>query len=108
MRITSSWSKDNFVRSGKGFINSLGIKAKLIPKRYKNSRYAIGNVSKKELSKIIREFEKLPYKSYARKRPINEPTDIYLYPAIHLAKCMMRADVLNSHTYPVRTEITVT
>ena len=84
MRITSSWSKDNFVRSGKGFINSLGIKAKLIPKRYKNSRYAIGNVSKKELSKIIREFENFPYKSYERRRPKHDPNDSYFYLARQL------------------------
>ena len=65
--------------------------------------YAILNVSKKDLSKIIREFEKLPYESYEKKRPKHEPTDSYFYPAIQLAKCMMRADALNSDNYPVRT-----
>ena len=44
-------------RSGKGLINSLGIKAKARAHKYKNSRYEIRNVSKKYLSKIIREFE---------------------------------------------------
>ena len=44
--------------SGKGLIASLGIKAKVRTHKYKKARYAIGNVSKKDLSNIIREFEK--------------------------------------------------
>ena len=75
MKITLSESKDNLVRSVKGLITSLGIKAKVRPHKYKNSRYAIGNVSKKNKSKIIREFEKLPYKIYDKKRPKHEPND---------------------------------
>ena len=77
MKITSSESKDNLGISGKGLITSLGIKAKARPHKYKKARYAIGNVRKKGLSKIIREFEKLPYESYERKRPNHEPTDSY-------------------------------
>ena len=65
--ITSSDSKDNLGRSGKGFIASLVMKSKSSPKKCQKSRYAIGNVSKKDLSNIIREFEKLPYKSYERR-----------------------------------------
>ena len=36
---------------------SMGIKAKGRPNKYKEARYSIGNVSMKDLSKIIREFE---------------------------------------------------
>ena len=50
-------------------ITSMGIKAKTIPKKYKKARYSIVNVSKKYLSSIIREFEKLLYTSYEKKRP---------------------------------------
>ena len=50
MRITYSESKDNVGRLGKGLITSLGLKAREI----KNTRYAIGNFSKKDLSNIIR------------------------------------------------------
>ena len=57
MKITSSESKDNLGRSGNWLITSLGIKAKARPKKYKKERYAIINVSKKDTSKIIREFE---------------------------------------------------
>ena len=62
-------------RSGKVFITSLVSKAKVRPHKYKKARYAIGDVSKKYLLKIIREFEKLPYESYEGKRPQHEPTD---------------------------------
>ena len=44
--------------------------------------YAIGNVSKKDLSNIIKDFEKLPYEIYEKDRPKHEPTDSYFYLAI--------------------------
>ena len=60
----------------------------------------------KDISNIIKEFEKLPYKGYVRKRPKHEPTNNYFYLARHLSKCMMRSHAFNSHVDPVRTEIT--
>ena len=74
-RITYSDPKANLGRSGKGLITSLGLKAKESPKKYKNTRYAIINVSMENLSKIMREFDKLPYKIYERRNPKHEPTD---------------------------------
>ena len=85
-------------------ITSLGLNAKASPK----VRYHIRNVSKKELSRIIREFEKSPYKSYDRRSPKHDTTDSYFYLTIQIENCMMRADSLNSHVYPVRTEMTAT
>ena len=79
IRITSSEPKDNLGRSGKVLVTSLGLKSKARPKKYKNSRYAIKNVSIKFLSKIIREFEKHSYKRYERRGPKHEPTDSYFY-----------------------------
>ena len=90
-------------RSGKGLITSLGLKAKVRPHKYKNDRCAIRNVSKKDLSNIIWEFEKLLYESYEKKIPKHEPTDSYFYLSIQLAKFMMISDALNLHVYPVRT-----
>ena len=58
MRIKSLESEDNLVWSGKRLITSLGLKAITRPKKYKKARYAIRNVSKKDISKIIREFRK--------------------------------------------------
>ena len=75
MKITSSESKEKLGISGKELITSLGLKSKSSPHKYKRARYAIGNVSKKDLSNIIREFEKLPYGTYEKKRPTHEPTD---------------------------------
>ena len=49
---------------------------------------------------------KLPYKNYERGRPKHEPTDSYFYLEIQISKYMMITDALNSHVYPVRTEIT--
>ena len=60
----------------------------------------------KDLSKIIRDFEKLPYKSYEMMSPKHEPTESYFHLARHLEKCVMRVDTLNLHVYPVRTEMT--
>ena len=84
-------------------INSLILKVKTSPNKYKKARYVIGNVSKK---KIIRDFEELPYESYDKKRPKHEPTDSCFCLARQLAKCMMRYDTLNSHVYPVKIEMT--
>ena len=75
MRITSLDSKVKFRRSGKELITSLGINAKTNPKKHKKARDTIVNFSKKKLSKIIREFGKLPYESYEKKRYKHEPTD---------------------------------
>ena len=58
MKITSSESKEKLEISGKELITSLVFKAKVRTHKYKKSRYAIINVSKNDLSNIIREFEK--------------------------------------------------
>ena len=56
MKITSSESKGKLERSGKGLSASMGFKTKERSQKYKKSRYAIGNVVEKYLSKIIKEF----------------------------------------------------
>ena len=86
-------------------IISLGFKAKSRPQKYKKARYAIGNVSKKDLSKIIREFEKFKKLPYEKKRPKHEPTDSYFYLARQIEKCMMGSDTLNWHDYGGYTEM---
>ena len=73
-RITSSESKVKLGISGKGLITSTSLRDKTRQKIYKKTRHAIRNVSKKDLSKIIRDFEKLPCESYEKKRPKHEPT----------------------------------
>ena len=68
MKIKSSEPKYYLVRSGKVLINSLGIKTIVRSKKKKKARYDITNVILKEISKSIKEFEKLPYEGYVRKR----------------------------------------
>ena len=59
METTSSESKVELEGSGKGLVTALALRTKAGSKKYKNSRYAIGNVSMKDLSKKIKDFEKL-------------------------------------------------
>ena len=106
LSIISSESKGKLERPGKGLITSLGFKAKVRPQKCKKARYAIGNFSKKDLSKIIREFEKFEKLPSEKKRPKHEPTDSYFYPARQLAKCMMRSNTRNWHDSDGYTEMT--
>ena len=62
----------------------------------------------KDISKMINEFEELPYKVNGHKRPKHEPTDSYFYIAIHIDKCMIIADDFNLHVETVRKETTGT
>ena len=80
-------------------ITSLGLKTKVRLQKYKKARYAIRNVSNKDISKIITDFEKLPYESYENKRPEHETTDSYFYLARQLVECTMIADALKLHGY---------
>ena len=73
----------------------MGFKATVRPKKYKKARYAIVNVSKKDLSKIIKEFEKIGKLTYEKKRPKHEPTHSYFHLVRQLAKCTMISDKLN-------------
>ena len=50
------------------------------------------NASKKDLSKIIKDFEKIEKLPYEKKKTTHEPTDSYFHLARHLAKCMMRSN----------------
>ena len=77
MKITSSESKGKLEISGKELITSLGFKAKVRLQKYKKARYAIVNVSKKDLSKIIRKFDKFEKLPYEKKKHKHEPTDSY-------------------------------
>ena len=73
----------------------MGINANVRPKKCKKARFAIGNVSMKDLLKIIKVFEKLPYKDYERNRHKHETINSYFYLERQLENCMMRYDALN-------------
>ena len=59
METTSSESKVKMEESVKWLVTAMTLKTKARPTKYKKARYAIGNVSMKDLSKKIRVFEKL-------------------------------------------------
>ena len=93
-------------RSVKGLITSLSFKTKVKSQKYKKARYAIGNVSEKELSKIIKEFEKIGKLPYDKKRPKHEPTPSYFHVVSQIEKCMMISDKLNQYNHGSYTEMT--
>ena len=85
--------------SGKGLVTALDFKTKVRSPKYRKAMYAIGNVSKKDLLKIIKEFEKIGKLTYDKKRPSHDPTPSYFHLVRQLAKCMMRSDQLNRHDH---------
>ena len=91
-------SKIGNIRKGVGYRSGFQDQSKVLQK-YKNARYAIGNVSEKELSKIIKEFEKIGKLPYKKKRTKHEPTLSYFHLVRQLAKCMMRSDELNRNVH---------
>ena len=64
IKITSSEPNDYLGISGKGLITYLGLKIIRRSKKKKKARCAITNVSLKDISNIIKKFEKLTYESY--------------------------------------------
>ena len=65
-----------------------------------------GNVSAKDLSKIITEFEKIEKLPYEKKRPKHEPTENYFHLAREIVKCMTRFDKLNWYNHSGYREMT--
>ena len=86
-------------RSGKGLVTAMACKTKVRLQKYKKARYVIGNVSEKDLSKIIKEFEKIGKLPYVKRIPKHEPTSSYSHLVIQPAKCMMRSDEHNRHVH---------
>ena len=67
-------------------VTSMGFKTKVSFAKIKKARYAIGNVSKKDILKIINEFEKIGKVPYVKRIPKHEPTSSYY----HLVKVHCR------------------
>ena len=100
MKTKSSESKGKLRRSGKGLVTALALKTKVrFSQKYKKARYAIVNVSKKDLLKIIKEFEKIGKVPYVKRIPKHEPTSSYYHLVMCIAKCMMRSDEHNWHVH---------
>ena len=91
MEITSSESKVKMEGSGNGLVTTLALNTKARLKKYKKARYAIGNVSMKDLSNKIKEFEKFVKIPHLKRTPKHEPTLSYFHLVECLRKCMMRS-----------------
>ena len=80
MIIISSDTKYYLGRSGKGLITSLGLETNESSNKNKKERHAITKVSMTDFSKIIKDFEKLPYKGmYGRGPRMNPLTVTFTY-----------------------------
>ena len=99
METTSSESKGKSERSGKGLVTALDFKTKVGSQKNKKSRYAIGNVSEKDPSAIIKEFEKIVKVPSVKRIPKHEPTSGYFRLVRCIAKCMMISDEHNRHLH---------
>ena len=104
MKTTTSESKGKLERSGKGLITALAFKTKVRSQKYKKAWYAIGNVSEKDISKIIKEFDKIVKVPSVKRITKHEPTSSYFCLVSQLAKCVMRSDEHNRHVHGSYTE----
>ena len=73
----------------KGLITSSGLKAIRSWENVKKANFTITEVSFKDISNNIEEFEDVPYEGYVRKRSKHIHTDNYFCLARQLAKCIM-------------------
>ena len=80
-------------------VTALSLKTKVRLSKYKKARYAIRNDGDKDLSKIIKEFEKIGKVPYEKRIPKHEPTSSYFHLVRQLAKCMMRSYEHNRHVH---------
>ena len=55
-------------------VTALDFKTKVRSQKYKKASYAMLNISEKYLLNIIKDFEKIGFLPYAKKRPKHEPT----------------------------------
>ena len=97
METTSSESKVELERSGKGLVTALALNTNARSKKYKKARYAIGNVSMRDLSNKIKEFEKNVKVPYVKRIPKHEPTSSYFHLVVCIGECMMRSVENNHH-----------
>ena len=99
METTSSESKVKMEGSGKWLVTALALNTKASLTNYKKARYAIGNVSMKDLSNKIKEFEKFVKVPHLKITPKHEPTLSYFHIVECLRKCMMRSGEKNHHVH---------
>ena len=80
-------------------VTALAFKTKVRSQTYKKERYTIRNVRKKNLLKIIKEFEKIGNVPYVKRIPKHELTSSYYHLVSFIAECMMRSDEHNQRVH---------
>ena len=80
-------------------VTTLTLKTKARSTKYKKARYVIGNVSMKDLSNKIKEFEQFVKVPHLKRTPKHEPTLSYFHLVECLQKCMMRSGENNHHMH---------
>ena len=80
-------------------VTALDLKTKVGSKKYKKASYAIVNVSMKDLSNIIKEFEKIVKVPYVKRIPKYEPTSSYYHLVRFIVECMMISDEQNQYVH---------
>ena len=78
---------------------ALVLKTKARLTKYEKARYAIENVSMKDLSNKIKEFEIFVKVTHLKKTPKHEPTLSYFHLVECLRKYMMRSGEKNHHVH---------
>ena len=89
-------------------VTAIALKTKVRYKEYKKARYAIGNVSMKDLSNKIKYFDIFFKVPYLKRIPKHEPTSSYYNLVGCIAECMLRSDEYNQHVHGGYTEETAT
>ena len=83
-------------------VTALALNTKAGSKKYKKARYAIGNVSMKDLSNKIKEFEKIIKVLYVKRIPKHEPASSYFHLVVCIGECIMRCGENNHNIHDVR------
>ena len=99
METTSSESKVKLGRSGKGLVTNMAFNTKVRFSKCKKVRYTVGNVSEKDILKIIKEFEEIGKLHYEKRIPKHDPTSSYFNLVRQPTKCMMRSDEQNRNVH---------
>ena len=80
-------------------VTALALKTKVRSQKYKKARYAIVNFRMKNISNIIKEFEKISKVPYGKMFPKHETTSSHYHLVRCIAECMMRSDEHNQHVH---------
>ena len=80
-------------------VTAMAFKTKVRSPKYKKARYTLVNVSMKDLSNIIKEFEEMFKVPYVKSIPKHEPTSSFYHLVRCIEECMMRSNENNRYVH---------